>query len=465
MQRQERPRNPVAMLLGSLVVVVVVASVIGTLAATGRFSGGRVGAGGGVLGSPVAISTLHAASLLCPSSAAFSPDGAELAIIGSSNSCHSHPYDMLSFNPHVLALFDAHLGTLQRTIQLDPLVGYDQYAPRAAERIRAVRYVGLGWAPQGKRLAVAYATFDSASDTSFDHVMDSGLLLVDTTTGAPVVSSGNAGFFTAPTGGYSGYPVWNLTQHVASPPFAPAAGLTYTWMTNGAVRAIVPLDGRDTLSHLPVSAGAKYPIGDPASDSNFTIWQPGVLLGASLAGVGNGRDAFVTAFPSWSIDGTFATMLLAGVAIPGAPVGQSASETAASGTPPVFPQPMVMPRVPARDAALASVATNLAASDWALVAWNPAGTLLASIDCGDPHGPSLEVRETSTGNVVGTAQVALPAGEHGCRDFNAPEDLGDYPNSEMTLRWSPDGRVLLVSDERAATIELWQVQAEQASGQ
>lgn len=465
MQRQERPRNPVAMLLGSLAVVVVVASVVGTLAATGRFGAGHVGAGGGVLSSSVTISTLHAASLLCPSSAAFSPDGAEFAVIGSSNSCHSHPFGTPSFTPHVLALFDAHLGTLQRTIQLDPLVGYDQYAPHAAEPIRAVRYIGLGWAPTGKRLAIIYASFDSASDTSFDHVVDAGLLVVDSTTGAPVVSSGNSGFFTAPTGGYSGYPVWNLSQHVASPPFAPAAGLTYTWMTNGEVRAIVPLDSRTTLSQLPVSAGAKYPIGDPASDSTFTIWQPGVLLGASLANAGNGRDAFVTAFPSWSLDGTFATMILAGVAIPSAPAGQSAGEDAASGTPPVFPQPVVLPRVPARDAALASVATNLAASDWALVAWNPAGTLLASIVCSDPHGPTLEVRETSTGNVVGTVQVALPAGEYGCRDFNAPEDLGDYPNPDMTLRWSPDGRMLLVSDERAATLDIWQVQAAQPSGQ
>lgn len=464
MQRQERPRSPVAMLLGSLAVVVVVASVIWTLAATGRFSGGRAGADGGDLGSPVVVSTLRTAQLLCPSSAAFSPDGGELAVIGSANSCHSAQYGRSNFNPHELALFDAHLGTLQRTIPLDPLVGYDPYAPRAAQQIQAVHYVGLGWAPAGKSFAVAYSTFDSASDTSFDHLVDSGLLLIDTTTGSPAVVDGNAGFFNAPTGGYAGYPVWNLSQHVVSPPFTPTAGLTYTWMPNGSVRAIVPLDEHGTLRQLPVSAGANYPIGDPQGDSTFTVWQPGVLLGSALVNVGNGRDAFVTAFPSWSVNGAFATMMLAGVAIPGAVSGQSSATSAGDAAPPVFPLPEVLPRVPARDAALTSVTAELGATDWALVAWNPAGSLLASIDCGAPHGLTLEVRDTSTGNITGSAKVDLPADEHGCRDFNAPEDLGDFPNPDMTLGWSPDGRTLLVSDERAGTLTLWRVQSSQAGG-
>lgn len=464
MQRQERPRNPVAMLLGSLAVVVVVASVIGTLAATGRFGGRSPGAAGGVLGSPVAVSTLRTAGLFCPSSAAFSPSGAELAVIGSSGSCHTQPYGSPSFTPHVLALFEAHVGTLQRTIPLDPLVGYNAATPRAAQQIRAVRYVGLGWSPVGKSFAIAYSSFDSATDTSFDHLLDSGLLLIDTTTGSAVTVDGNAGFFNAATGGYAGYPVWNLNQGVALPPFAPAAGLTYTWMTNGDVRAIVPLDGHG-LRQLPVSAGAKYPIGDPQSDSVFTLWQPGVLFGSSLVNVGNGRDAFVTAFPSWSVNGTFATMMLAGVAIPGAPAGQSSAAVAGDAAPPVVPLPAVLPDVPARDAALTSVAAELGTKDWALVAWNPAGSLLASLDCGAAQGPTLEVRDTSTGNVVGTARVGLPAGEHGCRDFNAPEDLGDYPNPDMALRWSPDGRTLLVSDGRSGTLALWQVQASQADGQ
>lgn len=456
MQRQERPRSPVAMLLGPLVVVVVVASVIGTLAATGRFSAGNGGAAGaGVLGAPITLSTLSTAQLLCPSSAGFSPDGSELAIIGSTNSCHTVPYGLQSFNAHVLALYDAHLGTLQRTVPLDALLGYDPYAPRAEQRIQAVRYIGLGWSPAGKDVAVVYATFDSASDITFEHIVDSGLLLIDTTTGRPAAVKGDAGFF-SPTGVYSGYPVWNLGQRVVSPPASPVSGLTYTWTAGGALRPMIPLDGR-RLSVLPVSAGAKYPVGDPDGDSTFTVWQPGVLLGSGIVTVGHGRDAFVTAFPSWSVNGTFTTMMLAGAAVPGAGPGQSSATAPNNAALPTVPLPAILPSVPARDAALTSVAAEIGAADWALVAWNPAGSVLASIDCGATGSPTVEVRDTGTGNVLGTAHVPLPAGDAGCREYNAPESLGDYPNPDMTLSWSPDGHTLLVSDERASTLALWQV--------
>lgn len=458
MQRGEQPRSSLAMLLGSLAVVLVVASVIGTLAATGRFGGADSGASGGILGAPAAISTVRTAQLLCPSGAAFSSDGAELAVIGSTRSCHAAPYGLSSVNGHVLALFDAHLGTLQRTIPLDPLLGLDPYAPRAAQRIAAVRYVGLGWAPGSKKFAVAYTTFDSATAISFEHVIGSGLLLIDTTSGTAAVIRGDAGFF-SPTGTASAYPVWNLDRLTVSPPAASGAGLTYSWSANGAIVPVTPLDGRP-LSQLPVSAGARYPVGEPDGDSTFTLWQPGVLLGRGIVNAGRRRDTFVTAFPTWSANGAFATLMLAGAAVPA-----SASDTSrADATPPsgssapAVPLPASLPLVPARDAALASVTAEIGAAGWALVAWNPAGTLLASINCGDGHGPVLEVRSTATGNVLGTARVPLPAGEPGCRVFDAPETLGVYPAPDELLRWSPDGHTLLVADERASTLSLWRVQ-------
>lgn len=458
-QRGERPRSPWAMLWGSLAILLVVASVVGTLAAKGRFGGADAGAGGGILGAPAAISTVRTAQLLCPSGAAFSSDGAELAVIGSTRSCHAAPYGESSFNGHVLALYDAHLGTLQRTIRLDPLVGVEPYAPRAAQRIAAIRYVGLGWGPGNRKFAVAYSTFDSADDVSFEHVSGSGLLLIDTTSGAAEVTRGDAGFF-SPTGAATGYPVWNLDQHTVSAPAASAAGLTYSWTTSGAVQPVTPLENRP-LSQLPVSAGAKYPIGEPDGDSTFTIWQPGVLLGPGIVNAGPGRDAFVTAFPTWPVNGAFATLMLAGAAIPASAPDTSQASVAQSpfDAPPEVPLPAALPPVPARDAALASVTAEIGVAGWALVAWNPAGSLLASINCGDPHGPTLEVRSTATGDIVGTARVPLPGGDPGCRDFSAPETLGVYPAPDEVLRWSPDGRTLLVADERASTLSLWRVQA------
>ncbi len=461
MQRQERPRNPVTMLLGSLVVVVVVASVIGTFVATGRFGGARAGVGGGILSAPVAISTVRTSQLLCPSGAAFSPDGAELAIIESTNNCHSYRYGPSAFYAHVLALYDAHLGTLQRTIPLDSLVGYDPYTPRGAQRIRAIRYVGLGWSPTGKKFAVAYATFSSSSDITFENVVDSGLLLIDTTSGRSVAIRGDAGFF-SPTGATTGYPVWNLGEHMVSPPAASAAAFTYTWTADGNVRPVIPLDGR-TLSQLPVSAGPKYPVGDPDGDSTFSLWQPGLLLSPGVVNVGPRRDAFVTAFSTWSVKGTFATLMLAGAAISAPVASPGAASTMAGAAPPAVPFPESLPRVPARDAALTAVASEIGATGWALVAWNPAGSLLASINCDDASGHSVEVRSTGTGTVLGTAPLPLPPGDPACGDFNAPESLGVYPAPDELLRWSPDGRTLLVCDERASTLALWQVQTVQAS--
>lgn len=461
MRRQEQAHNPVAVLLGSLVVVVIVASVIGTLAATGRFGGSRGSIGGGILGSPVNVSTLATAQLLCPSGATFSPNGAELAVIGSTYSCHSAPYDHSDFNAHVMALFDAHLGTLQRTISLDPLVGYDRYTPRAAQRIRAIRYVGMGWTPEGKSFAVAYATFGPSTDISFENVVDSGLLVVDTTTGRATTIKGDAGFF-SPTGATSGYPIWNLDQHTVTPPATVATGLTYTWTDNGELRPVAPLSGRP-LSRLPVSAGSRYPVGDPDGDSTFTLWQPGILLGPGVISAGQGRDVFVAAFPSWSVNGAFTTLLLTGAAIAVPASDQMPSSALTGATPPAIPLPAALPAVPARDAALTAVAAAIGSTGWALVAWNPSGSLLASVNCSDAHGPLLEVRDAGTGNVVGTAQVPLPAGEQGCRDFNAPESLGDYPAPDEMLRWSPDGRTLLVCDERASTLALWHVSGSQSA--
>lgn len=460
MQRQERPRNPVAMLLGSLVVVIVVASVIGTLAATGRFGGASGGVGGGILGAPVAVSTLRTAQLLCPSGAAFSPDGAELAVIGTTDSCHASPFGFSDFNGHVLALFDAHLGTLQRTIPLDSLVGYDPYAPRAAQRIRAIRFVSLGWSPEGKSIAVAYATFGASSTITFETVVDSGLLLIDTTTGVATTIHGDAGFF-SPTGTTTGYPVWNLGQHVVSPAAATEAGLTYTWTSDGQIRPVAPVSPRP-LNRLPVSAGARYPVGEPDGDSTFTLWQPGVLLGPGVLNAGSGRDAFLTAFSSWSVNGTYATLMLAGAAVAAPAPGQPDVASISGGSPPALPLPAALPAVPARDAALTAVATEIGATGWSLVAWNPLGSLLASVNCGGKSGPLLEVRDTETGNVLGTAQVPLPAGEPGCRDFNAPETLGDYPAPDELLLWSPDGHTLLVCDERGSTLALWHVSTAQA---
>lgn len=478
MERPERPRSLVGKLLGLLAVCAVVASVIATLAATNRLGGPSAGAGGSatsLIGSPRIISTLTAAHMLCPTSAAFSSDGSRLAVIGTSAACYGTQSSTTLDESHELAIFDGHSATLLRIVQLDPLVDrsygsvdnqvsvlpgvahLDPLADRMPlstpneERIRAIRYVGLGWAPDGKRIAVAYTAFDSASELTFSHVVDFGLLLIAADTGAAQpIRPYDAGFLgTSPV-----YPVWNLAKNVSMLPLAPQPGLTYNWSADGRLEPL-PALGSTPLNQLPVSAGARYPVGNPDGDSTFTIWQPGILMGSGTAQLGNGRDAFVTAFPTWSSSGTYVTMMVGGVAVPG-PGTANTNATAPVG-PPAYPMPAMLPGVPARDAAMTAVIAQVGASGWALVAWSPNGNYLASINCQDAAGPTLEIRDTGTGSLVGSAPVPLGPVDAGCSDLGGGEDLGDYPNPSLWMQWSPEGSQVLVTDQRSGNLLLWSV--------
>jgi hypothetical protein len=118
--------------------------------------------------------------------------------------------------------------------------------------------------------------------------------------------------------------------------------------------------------------------------------------------------------------------------------------------------------VPSRDAALDAVRRQVGASGWAVVAWNPAGTQLASIACFAAPHPSLEVRDTSAGALQASVSLALPPGDNGCRAFGDAETFGAYPHPPLMLRWSPDGSRLLLSDRDASALTLWTVEKAQS---
>jgi WD40 repeat protein len=451
-EQREHTSSPVGLLTGMLAVIVVVAGVVGVLSATRR--NGPAAGSSGLLAASVVAASAHTAHLLCPSSAAFSPDGTQLAVIGASMECRAAAD---SFVGHALAVYDARTGTLTHDIPLDPLIGYDPLLPRALQRIGAVRYVGLGWSPDGTRVAVAYTTFSSATQLTFSRVVSSGLLLVDVTTGTAATVPGDAGFFTTAPGTYAGLPIWQLVPQSVTPPFTPQPGLTFAWSNAGQPSPIIPLGPRP-LTDLPMRAGPRYPVGNPDGDSVFTIWQPGVVLGTQLAGASAGHAELVSAFPSWSATGSDVTMLVTAVTFPApASNGTSADALPDDVVPPVLPMPTPGPVVPARDAALTAVAAEVGANGWAQVAWNPSGAELASVNCLAPSGPTLEVRDTQTGQVIGSAAIE-PSGLGGCRQFNGAESLGDYPNPNLTLLWSPDGSHIAVADEAASAVILWSVQ-------
>lgn len=422
------------------------------------------------LGPAQRLSTQETAGLWCPAGAAFSHDGARLAVFGPAAGCDAHGALIRRDQSHVLAVYDTRAGVIERLIPLDPLVA-SSLASRSsgqARAVRAVRYVGLGWTPDDTRFAALFAAFDTPGPATQDALVASGIVLVDITTGAGTLIHGDGGFFDAPLGAYVGLPVYDLAGGAVSAPFVSPAGLAFAWSGQERPEAILPLDGPPPRQ-LPISAGPRYPVGQPGGGATFTIWQPGYVLGprasAAFAGIHGTTGAFVTTFPTWSPSGAHATLMVAGVAL-AAPPDMPSAPAVPLGAGPLVLAPDRLTQVPARDAALVAVQREIGADGWAQVAWNPDGSLLASIACvADGGGETLTLRDTQTGAIMSAEPLRLPAGDPGCRGFGAGEDTGDYPQSNLTLLWSPDGAHVLVSDQHAGQLTLWSVTATHAASE
>jgi hypothetical protein len=467
MDRTRQRDHPLAQLARTLVVLVVCVAALAALAIshTGAPATATTSVGGrssSLLGaSPLTISTRTAAHIGCPSGASFTSDGLAFALLGSADDCALPDAANRSTQTQTLVIVDADYGLVTASISLDPLVLTRGFAPSAASEIRAIRYVGLGWSPDSQTFAVAFVAFDVPDRFALTDSLGSGLLLASRN-GAPArVFRGDAGFFAAATASYAGLPIWDTTSGNVTPPIAAAPGLSYAWKSGAAPVALAPLDPRP-LATLPTGAGPRYPVGRPSQDATFTIWQPGIVLGPLAAPSGSaqrpGDGAFVTNFTTWSPDGSHLTVLVAGISLPW-PGNANASPPSAPERPqaqPLIQAPTTLMEAPPRDAALAAVEQSAGQSGWALVAWNPDGSLLASIQCLNSK-PSLELRSTSTGALVGRASLHLDPSDPGCRAASFDQPLGAYANPNLKLLWSPDGAHILLSDQAANVLTEWAV--------
>jgi hypothetical protein len=445
-----RPRPGFALVVAVLVVAAIAAT---TLVARVGFPWSA--ASSNTLRSPLRIETLISAHLACPVDPYFSPDGAHVSLLGALNQCPSEdaedgtPVQRTSW---ALAIFSTTTGALERVISLDPLLGNREHTSMVT------RYASLGWSPDGQRLAVVYTTFSPYSGSQPGGVQDSGLLLVSATTGKATVIASNSGFFSALSGVNAGYPIWDIADGSTTSGYLPDSGLVYAWDQDGEHPAAVqPAHG--TLTQLPRIAGAQGRIGDPAGGSLFTLWQPGLVIGGQSVGGGLAQSLFVSLIPTWSEDSMWFSVILAEVALAGSDADQRSAPSALPIAP--YPLPATLGVVPSRDAALDAVRRQVGASGWAVVAWNPAGTQLASIACFTTPHPSLEVRDTSAGTLQASVSLTLPPGDNGCRVFGDAETFGAYPHPPLMLRWSLDGTRLLLSDRGASMLTLWTVEKAQ----
>jgi hypothetical protein len=440
----------------ALVVAVLVVVAIATTTLVARVGFPWTAASSNALRSPLRIETLISAHLACPVDPYFSPDGAHVSLLGALNQCPSEGIEdgtPVQHTSWALAIFSTATGALERVISLDPLLGNGEHSSLVT------RYASLGWSPDGQRLAVVYTTFSPQSGFQPGGVQDSGLLLVSATTGKATVIASNSGFFSALSGVNEGYPIWDIADGSATSGYLPDPGLVYAWDQDGEHPAAVqPAHG--TLTELPQTAGSRYRIGDPSGGSLFTLWQPGLVIGGHSVGGGLAQSLFVSLIPTWSEDSMWFTVILAEVALAGGDADQRSAQSATPVAP--YPLPATLGVVPSRDAALEAVRRQVGASGWAVVAWNPAGTRLASIACFAVSHPSLEVRDTSAGALQASVSLTLPSGDNGCRAFGDAETFGAYPHPPLMLRWSPDGSRLLLSDRDASALTLWTVEKAQS---
>jgi hypothetical protein len=408
MKSQARASNPAGVWLALGMVILIVAGLT-AIAAMSHLRSAQ-GAAPGTLLAPAHIPTGVATGLTCPSNASFSPDGAQLAVIGLLGPCQSETGAAIGSPAHAVAILNAHTGALIKLFRLEPLLGLNTTTAPVWMRAGAVNYLGLGWAPNGSSLAIAYTAFDSSSHFTPDHLLDSGLLVLDPRQGSGDVTHGDAGYFTRLGGEATGFPIWNVFQRIETPSLAIAPSLTFSWGRNSAPTPLAPITG--AVTQLPIDAGPRYPVGNPDGGATFTIWQPGLVIGPARTSLGAGHAVFLSAFPTWSPDSLSVTFMTAGAALPVPPDVAANTSSVASGPLPL-PTPAAVAQTPARDAALDAVQGEIGANGWALVAWNPAGSLLASVNCrnGDE---AVTVRATATGQTVSSAPLVLSGADSGC---------------------------------------------------
>jgi hypothetical protein len=398
--------------------------------------------------------------LTCLRDAAWSPTGARVAVLGSvpADSCPS---------AGLLNIYDT-AGKMTAHIQLDSTVLTALAAmPGVPRDTPAAFYTHALWSPDGTTLAVTgFITFPNIvpPTTAPNYTF---LLLVGadgSRARASLVSS---------SGIIPGV-LWNLTTTPAAgmilpdrstlgrlsslvnvvPPVTPAA-LGYQWSPAGALMPTQPLSAQSAPAPGPLA-----PVGNPARDAGFTVWQPGqaelqifplALGGPPSFTFGTGVYTWAAVFATWSPDDHY---LLDGVSVfdriqpPGLQdaTPQRADELGLKG----------IPVLPLRDAALGTVFSGMQTdtqdiSQHIALAWRPDGRTLAATSL-YRQLPSPFAPTSAPPHVVTLYDCASG---HMLASLPIPSYVITDPIDVSALRWSIDGTHLLLYEASTTTIVLW----------
>jgi hypothetical protein len=390
--------------------------------------------------------------MTCLIDAAWSLAGTRIALLGDQHAL-SCPASTVARQSGLVTVFDTTSGRLLATLHPDDaIVGAIETFARhvapgsipSAEQIAAViTYRKVLWSPDDNQLALTFS-FEPTSTQMNLHVPSGqpddlqGVLLLDTNGAHPKV------ILHVVKELYGLSPLeWDIHTgtSVATPPAAayPAFGvlmpaLIYRWQTDATPVSLIPL-----TSVVPPSAPPPGPVGNPDGGRSFTIWQPGVVTGVGppgddgqlnyLPGVYQLNGAFVV----WSPDGRYlldSVIPQALLELPGTPL-PTPDQLSASGMDGV-------PLLPVRDTGLAQAlrAQNPINLIGMYVAWRPDGRVLASYA---PQTllavPPVSLFDCATGRRL---NVALPP------TLGEPSIAPPLPGQSTLLRWSPDGKHLLL---------------------
>lgn len=434
-------------------VVLIVAAVAGALFALQHLSTSGGGfAGQGALGAKKTLDIGFVAGLAEPQGASYSPDGSDIATLGVFTPCAPSPRQ-LSACSHGLAIINALTGDLIRLSPIEPLLGIESSTDPADGPYVSV--YGVGWTPDSTWYGVIYSVFNTPRPTTTDNFEDSGLLLINPHSGAVTIIRGDSGFFATISGSSADRPIWDIQHHNQSLPAPLVPALAYSWLDSNVPSAIDPEPG--PVTRLPNIADSFSPVGNPNGVGPYTIWQSGVLIGPGSAGLGGQRSAFLTTFSAWADSGERVGVFTAGVSLP----TPDQAMGVISAPPSVKTPPLISPDTyivaPARDMALTSVQERIGAYGWAQLAWNPDGSILASVTCFTRHGETIDLRDTISGSILGQADLELANHDPGCRDLGQSRTLGAYPHPNLNIAWSPDGHQVALVDDFADTLTIWPV--------
>lgn len=364
----------------------------------------------------------------CLHDAQWSPSGNHLAVLGYTGNCDETM-------EHLSGVLDIYDGTGQRRLRQIALDTLLQPAETTLAHAFDTDHITLGqvvWLNGEKQVAVTFSlpprTGSGQTTTQF------GIIVIDPSSAN---SHPNVLFEEILNRYGTSYPVpgislvWDLatghTQMIASATqyfYENALPLAYRyeWSGQGVVA-----DSRNQMS-----------IGNTQSGASFALWQAGWLTGLSPTDArnpGTNGDAhvfFQTNFAAVSPDGRF---VMAPIAMQTLVTPHLAGQTQ--------PQPAnhgELPIVLTRDQAflkiLQSIPTNTAAEPITYIAWRPDGKQVATFNL--KNDQKVNIYDCATGQLL--------------KSVAEPPQPPTFSGILSALRWSPDGKRLMLLDGAVLTI-------------